>query len=590
MTRSRNALALTAIALACAQASALDFKTEGGLEGKLTTVLTFGTQVRLEDPSPDAYSATPAAAIGAPAGRLQGQTGGSNLNYAKGDAISTVAKAVVDLDLKKDGVGLFVRASAWKDFVQGEDGVAYGNYPSRFTPGAPLADSGFGPSGKFSGAQVRDAFAYGSFKLDGGRTLEARLGRQVLSWGASQLTTGGINSSINPLDYSAQLRPGALPVEGKVPLGMLSAKLASGAAWTLEGFAAYESRESALPGCGTYFDVASYAPEGCAFATLAAFGFERNALAANNYLHRSGDVRGSSTGQFGLAWGTRSEALAADLKFYAMNTHSAMPGLRFTVNTSTPGILASNYSALFAENIKTYGMSFSKKLDAASNLYGEVAYRPNQALNLNAYDLVAAFVTRAPNSVLALNKGVLGIPVGGTFDAFDRFGVTNLTVGANKVLPKALGADRLLLVGEVGLSRVNGLPPTTQLRYGRPLPYNGAGYTGGPACADAVAGKTCTSEGYVSSNAWGVRLLASATYGNALWGGTVTPSLLLAKDVKGWSHDGTFSEGRALVRPGMRMDWRNQYFADVSYSRFTGGKYNLLVDRDYLALAVGARF
>ena len=132
----------------------MEFRTEGGLQGSISGLLTLGTQVRMEAPSPDAYAAVPAAAVGAPTGRLQGQTGGSNLNYAKGDPISTVAKAVVDVDLKKDGLGLFVRATGWKDFIQGERGMPYGNYPNRFTPNAPLGDAGFAP-GLTSGSTGR---------------------------------------------------------------------------------------------------------------------------------------------------------------------------------------------------------------------------------------------------------------------------------------------------------------------------------------------------------------------------------------------------------------------------------------------------
>lgn len=590
MKRISKWLPLSAVALACAQAHAVDFTLGDGVKGKFTGTVSFGTQVRTEDPSPDAYAAVPGTVVGAPTGRLQGQTGGSDLNFEKGKPISTVLKAVTDLDLKKDNLGLFVRASAWKDFTLGERDMPYGNYPNGFTANTPLGDSGFAPTARFSNATLRDVFAYGNFKLDEGRAVDARLGRQVLNWGGSQLVSGGVGSAINPVDFASQFRPGALPVESKLPVAMLSASLSTSGPWALDGFMAFESRHAVLPGCGTYFDVASYAPDGCNFAALASAGQEKAALAAGNYLHRNSDVNARNGGQFGLALGYDAKAWDTQFKAYAMNTHSSSPSLRMTVNGTTVGsVLSANYSTLYAEDVRLFGASFNKKLDPTASVFGEVAYRPNQPLTLNAYDIVLGFL-RVPNSVLALNKGILSIPVGGSFDAYDRYGVTTGSIGANKVLPNTLGAQRMVVVGELGFSHVNGLPDPSVLRYGRPLPYNGAGYTGGAACVDAVAGKTCTSNGYISRDAWGLRMLASATYPGAAFNATLTPSLLVAKDMKGWSYDGTFSEGRTMLRPALRADWSNQVYAEVQYTRFSGGAYNLLVDRDYVGLTVGARF
>lgn len=590
MRTSRRAAVWAALAAACTPALGADFQAPGGLQLRLHGVVTLGTQLRTQSPSPDAYSRVPGVAVGAPTGNLQGQTGGGDLNYGRGDPIATVVKAVVDLDLKRDNLGLFVRASAWNDFVQGQRGVPYGNYPSGFIPNAPLSDRGFSHSARFDGAQMGEAYAYGSFKLDDGGTLAARLGRQVLPWGGARLVTGGIGAAINPVDAAAQVRPGAQLSEARVPVAMLHAALATGGAWRLEGFTAFESRMPALPGCGTYFDVASYAPQGCNFAALATAGFERDALASGNYLHRTPDVAGRSSGQFGVAAAWQAPGQGGDLRLYALRVNSTTPSLRMTVNAATPGILASSYAVSVPRDVSLFGASFSRRLDARTETFGEIAYRPNQPINLSAYDLLLGFVTRSPASVMALNKGILAIPVGGTFDAYDRFGVITASVGASQSFTGVLGAARAQVQGEVGLSHVNGLPDIHRLRYGRTLPYSAAGYTGGPACVDAVPGKTCTGQGYVSRDAWGLRVLASATYTGAPGGGTLTPSLLVARDMRGWSFDGAFSEGRLMVRPGLRADWRGAYFADLQYMRFAGGKYNLLVDRDFVAMTVGARF
>ena len=595
MTITRKVGTLSCMALACMQAHALDFKSESGLEGKINGLLTLGTQIRASDPSPDAYSAVVSPFVpGVPRGNLAGQNGGGNLNFYKGDQISTVLKATVDVDLKKDGVGLFVRASAWKDFALGERNVAYGNFPNGFTQHAPLSDRGFASSAAFSNAEIRDAFLYGSTTVLDGKTLEWRFGRQVLNWGEARLVAGGINAAINPVDFSSQFRPGAQPFEGRLPLGMLSAKLASGKDWGLEGFAAYEHRGNVYAGCGTYFDVASFIAQGCNMISFAGAS-EQQRLASNQYVHRTPDIRPNGLNHYGVSAGFRSDAWKTNFKVYAMNTTSAVPTYRMTVNSTTPSSAANNnYGLIYPESVPVFGASFNKKLDAELTTYGELAYRPRQPISFNASDLLGAFYGRSPNSLLALRKGILGVPVGGTFDAYDRFGVVNGSIGVNKIFTKALGASRVALTGEVGFSHINGLPSQDMLRFGRGTAYGAAGYVGPTgamtACNETVGGKQCTKDGYTTRNAWGLRIAASAIYPNAFVGATLTPSIVVAKDIKGYSYDGAYSEGRGAIRAGLRAEWEKKYFVDLQYSKYFGGNYNLLVDRDYLAVVAGMKF
>lgn len=610
-----KALALSAISTACLQAMAADFKIGDGIEGKFNATLTLGTQVRADSPNPDVYATTPSAFVpGAASGKLSGQTGGSDLNFNKGDTISTVAKGAFYLDLKKDNIGVFVHANVWNDMVLGKNSVPYGNYANKFAANSPLSDSGFADSAKFNNVEARDYYVYGKFDLGSGKSLDAKLGRQVLNWGGAQLVAGGINAAINPADYGSQFRAGALPTDSKLPVGMFSAKLATGADWNVEGFLPYEFRSAVIPGCGTFFDTASAFPQGCNMAAILtppllplAASSEASQLVSGLYLHRNADVNASDSGQFGLAAGFKSNALDTDFKAYAMNTHSFMLGVRMTVENiggtyatgSTAGAAIANrlsnpnglkYANLYAENTQLFGLSGNKKLNPSTNLYGEVAYRPNAPIGMNSADVVAAFATRSPTSFLALKKGILNIAPGGTFDAYDRYGVVTANIGASKVFAKALGAERVVLVGEVGISHVNNLPDQNTMRYGRPLAYGTAANAVGAACTDTVPGKTCTNDGFVTSDALGLRVLASATYPNALAGASVTPSLLVAHDVAGYSYDGSFSKGRSTVRPGVRLDWGKSYYLDMQYTLFSGGNYNLATDRSYLSLVAGARF
>ena len=609
MKKIHKALALSVLGAASVPGLAADFKIGDSIEGTFNSTLSLGTQMRTDSPNPNAYATTPSAFVsGAAPGKLSGQTGGSDLNYNKGDTISTVLKGAFDLDLRKDKLGVFVRANVWTDSAQGQNAVPYGNYANNFRANSALSDSGFANSAKFNNAELRDYYLYDNFDLGDGKSVDAKLGRQVLNWGAAQLTNGGINAAINPADYASQFRPGALPTDSKLPVGMLSAKLATGSDWNLEGFVPYEFRSTVLPGCGTFFDIASAFPQGCNMAGIVtpplvplSMASEAKELVSGLYLHRAGDVNAADFGQFGLSAGFKVIALDADFKAYALNTHSSVLGVRMIVdniNGAYAGSVAQRladpnglkYANVYAENDQLYGLSGNKKIDPSSNLYGEVAYRPNAPISMNAADVVAAFATRAPTSFLAIHKGILNIAPGGTFDAYDRFGVVTANVGASKIFNKTLGAERITLVGEVGFSHVNDLPDQNVMRYGRPLAYGTAANTAGGPCTDTVPGKTCTNDGFVTSDAWGLRLLTSATYANALAGASLTPSLLVAQDMDGYSYDNNFSKGRSTVRPALRMDWGHSYYLDLQYTMFSGGSYNLAVDRSYLSLVAGARF
>jgi len=597
MNSSKKLWTLTALTAACLHAQAHEFATENGVQGKLNGIVTFGTQIRASDPNPEAYSYVVSPSVpGVPTGKLAGQNGGPDLNFQKGDQISTVLKGVMDLDLKKNNVGVFVRASAWQDFALGQKNAAYGNYPNGFQANTPLSDKGFDSSSQFNNAEVRDYFVYGATQLEQGQTLDTRLGRQVLNWGGSQLIGGGIGSVINPTDFGSMYRPGAQAFESKLPVGMLSAKLAAGKAWQLEGFMAYEHRGNVYPGCGTYFDVASFIASGCNMISFAGHSEQWN-LANNNYVHRTPDITPSGPKHFGFAYGFKSEALATDLKLYALKTVSVAPSYRMTVNrlpTSTLDVGATNYGLIYPENVSVFGTSFSKKINPELTAYGELAYRPNQPLSFNASDLLSGFTSSSNTTLLNIAKNIKAISPGGTFDAYDRFDVFTGSVGVNQVFPKALNAEKVSVTSEIGFSHVSALPDPSVLRFGRGTAYGSAAYVGGAACVDSasgkVVGKSCTTDGYTSSDAWGVRLVASASYANALAGATLTPSIALGKDIKGYSYDSTFSEGRATVRPSVRAEWNKTYFADFQYTRFSGGNYNLLVDRDYYSLVGGMRF
>lgn len=592
-------------ALVCAPAQAADWRWDNGTTLQLTGTVTAGTAVRTESADPSLVGAVAGARVGLQDAQLVGNAGSNDLNFQKGRPVSTVVKGLFDLTLTTGDLGLFLRARAWSDQALEHGPRDYGNYPNGFARNAPLSDQGFDRRAKFSNAVIDDANLFGRSTL-AGRTLDWRVGRQVLDWGVAQFIGGGINS-INPLDTAAAARPGALPDELRVPVGGLHGRLALRPQTTVEGWLQYEFRPTLLSGCGTFYAVGNFAPSGCNFVNVLGAGgvSDATALATDRYVKRAPDQMPSGGGQFGLSIAHRFADLGTEVRGYLMNLHSRTPFVQ-AINANIDGGFGTvsgamsrltdpnglKYALTYAQNIRLLGASFSTALDPARRVYGEAAYRPNQPIQINAADLIAAFVGRDPASALNLSKGTNSLAPGAVFDGFDRYPVTTITLGASQALQRLAGASRVMLAGEVGWSHVGGLPDAGQLRYGRSDDYGVAAVTGGAPCSTATAAgrKQCPQDGFVTPNAWGYRLQVAAIYPQAFAGATLTPSFTWGHDVSGYSYNGGFLEGRKTLRSALRAQWGQRYFADLAYTRLQGGRYFTLVDRDTVTLSGGARF
>lgn len=595
------------------QALAFDFKLDNGVEGALNVTATIGTMLRTEAPDPNLYGALGGPLVGAAPGLLNNYGNSSDLNFEKNKPVSTVIKGMADLRLQREKAGIFLRLMAWNDFELKGGDRPYGSIVNGFKQNSPLSDQGFDKEARFSNAIVSDAYFFGQSDLGNGSNLSGRIGRQRLNWGVAQFVAGGINV-INPGNNAGQQRPGSLPEESRLPVGMVYGNLDVGKQWGAEVFVQYEFQPTAQAGCGTFFVTANFLPTGCGFVNVLASAANTDAkmLAAGTYLHRDADKLARDSGQFGVSLRYSAESIMTEIRGYAMNYHSRTPSMT-GVNANvggTYGLLTGTvsrltdpngqkYGLMYAEDIKLFGLSFDTKLDRSLRLYGELAYRPNQPLNMNASDLTAAFLQRQATSLLNLSNKVLLIPPGGTFEGYDRYRVTNLDLGISKAFENALGAQSVTLTGEIGVSQVGDLPDPATMRYGRGDIYGVAYYNGQaptfvcattPTTWTAQVQKQCSLDGFITSTSSGVRLRIAANYPGALFGATLTPSLLVAKDLNGTSYDGSFLQGRTTVIAALRADWNRKYYADLQYTRFDGGDYFTQSDRDNLALVFGMRF
>lgn len=564
----------------------------GEWKGSINTTVVVGTQTRMQSQDQKLMFKANGASQGMGGNALTGQNDDdSNLNYKKGDQVSTVLKAYSEMRLKREDTEVVLAAKAWYDYGQSHDDRPWGNYPNGYRAGEPLSDNGFDSLAKFSGVALMNAYVGQRFSI-GGQALDVRLGNQVLQqWGERSSIGGGL-AAISPIDIGAFRRPGALAAESTIPVPQITARWQFVDNQSVEAFYQFMFRHSELPGCGTYFAASDYLAEGCNGVFPGGAQTDGAKLAAGNFVKRTGTVEPDDGGQFGLAYRLRLGPINTNLALYFAQYHNRLPNLDVVKSTRAtpyipgdPGGLNAQYGTEYADNVRVWGLSFDSKV-ASATVFGELTYRPNQPLGLNGTDLLNAFLSNtAPTP---LRQDAINTAAGGTFQAFDRKQMLQLQLGVLQPFKDVLGADTLILAGEAGYRRYPNLPDVNQRRYGRSTVF-GLGPVNG-VCTAATA--TCSNDGYVTEDSWGYRLRASARYPGLLTGADLVPTIGFAHDVKGWTHDNTFNQGRKILNVSLRGEYQKRYFADVSY--FTvlgkGGDFDNLRDRDYLNLAVGYSF
>jgi len=387
----------------------------------------------------------------------------------------------------------------------------------------------------------------------------------------------------------------------------------------------------------------------------------------------------SDSGQFGLAFRFPVEKIDTEIGLYAMNIHSRLPVAASITGTNWKDLPAAQQAALraagligtdaygnywtssrlrslmpgveaaaeaflasvglptnlesgkgfweYPEDIQIYGISAATNLLSWSTS-AELSYQVDVPVMVNGNDLIGAGVLgigpyrSVAREVQAQSEGTYLI-------GHDRFNKTQFQVNAVKTFSNILGAESLLVVGEIG-SQWNNVPDYTKggVRYGRGFMFGTGSSQGyGPATADNPEGRPglgtllgpngdfcsptfsgvpsnptanglynpqpngCRNDGYVTDVAWGYRLRLSADYNNVMDSGvTVTPSVFWAHDVEGVSMDPTFIEDRMTLGLGVKFNYNKKYVLDLNYVSYDNDNFDPLFDRDYYSAAVSVTF
>lgn len=548
-----------------------------------------------------------------------------HLNFKRGETFSKIFKGIHDLELKYGDTGVFVRGKYWYDFELKDEHREFKD----------ISDSNRKEGAQSSGGQILDAFVYHNYSI-ADQPGSVRLGKQVVSWGESTFIGNGINS-INPIDVAAFRRPGAEVKEGLIPVNMFYVSQSLTDNLSAEAFYQIEWDQTVVDNCGTFFSQPDIIADGCSNnlrllnSSRSVSGAALPLLAANGVdineegvlVRRSADRDARDSGQFGVAFRYMFEPLDTEFGAYFMNYHSRAPIFSATgadpsvyqaagnFGRLAPLVVAGNssYFVEYPEDIRLYGLSFSTTLPTGTAWSGEISYRPNAPVQLNTTDILYSAVVPlgGPYTNASLLTGVPGEDQHG----YRRKEVTQFQTTLTHFFDQVMGASRLTVVGELGVTHVGGLEDSSKLRYGRdsvygpgPLPATGGLNTcsailntgtingAGPGASTANLSRNCEDDGFTTSTSWGYRARAIWDYDDVFAGVNLKPNIAWSHDVSGYSPGpgGNFEEGRKAVSLGLDAEYQNTYTTSLSYTNFFDGKYTTVDDRDFIALSFGVNF
>ncbi len=185
---------------------------------------------------------------------------------------------------------------------------------------------------------------------------------------------------------------------------------------------------------------------------------------------------------------------------------------------------------------------------------------------------------------------------------YQRFVVDQLDLTAIRAIGSGenpLGADQILVIGELGFTHVWNLPPRSRLQ----LEGGDANDThASPGADGSGSGGTPDTErdnptqqthGFASGFSWGYRVQTQFEYDNLLWNLNLKPSLTWGQDVSGIAPVPiqNFVAGTKIYVLGLAIESGNHWQGQLFYQGSTGGgTVNTQRDRDVIGLGIAYTF
>jgi hypothetical protein len=567
-------------------------------EGKLNVAGSayVGTAIRTDEQDPKLLANANSSLVGiagnavTPSAGRNGDDG--NLNFDRGDPVASVLKGYLSLSYTWRDYGIEASGQAWYDYATADASHPWGNVQNEYAAGQPLSDDGALTRSSFSGVALDNFYGYGHHQLDQ-VSVDWKLGWQTLDWGRRLMVLGGLRD-INPQDFPASLRPGVdREHETRITFPAVFGRIGLSQATSLEAFYQLHFEPTALNTCGTFFSSLDFMAEGCDKAMFGNLS-DRAAVATGIYVKRTATQDPSNSGQGGIALKHKVDSWATEFGLYATQFHSRAPFYSGTKSgretgplflPGDPDILNPSYFTEYPEDIRMFGATVEKTWRGGSVL-GELTYRPNQPLQYNSYDVISAAVSRtAPTP---LREKADAVAPGGVLRAWERHEALQLQLGATGGLPKVLGSAGMSYGAELIYKLVPDLPKVSVMRFGRAEVF-GQGPVNG-VCPPPAAPVSCTSDGYVSQEAFGYRLRTGLKYPKVIGDVDLIASFVFGQDVWGWSGDGMLLEGRMLAAVSLQALYANRWSVAVAWQPTWGGTYNNSRDRSTAQAYVSYQF
>jgi hypothetical protein len=499
----------------------------------------------------------------------------ATLNWKRGDVFSVLTKASHELQVDWRNFGAFVRASYFWDAIQ----LDRNGDSTRRTPlarDARLRSSVV--EGGVVGAQflLLDAYAYADFDL-GERHFDIRIGNQVINWGESTFTQGGINAT-NSLDVARIRLAGSELREALVPAPIVKVGGDIGLGVSLDAYYQFGWRQTFIDPVGSFFSLNDlvgrgaegfFLPFGLAGTTgdpgasgLSAQQLFGSGVAFGGGIARLPDREPNDQGQFGFALRYYADPIEMEVAAYYIRLHAKEPSVGFVGSGSlfVPGTIF--YFREFPESIDLWGLSFNTEL-AGISIGGEVSYRRNEPVPIAS----------------ALPDLTSSLPVGGTFRGFVReervvavvngvYVVGPGTPGLGRLL-ELIGAQDMNLLGEIAMQSFPSLDSSRA--YATPL---------GVRSIDKHAGS------------YTVRVDASydRVFGSAV---TLRPIIAFRHDFVGVGpgNGALFMEDVMQLTSQLEANYQERWKGTIGYNYgFGAGRSNPNNDRDFWSISISYAF
>lgn len=647
----------TAVAVACvSQAHAYEFQTDGGWKGVWKTTASVSSGWRTADPDKSIMGPNDAAvakgfaaaagtnAAGTTNARGAGYVGmsnadTSNLNFEKGDRYSTLVKMLTELSLTRNDAGMKLSAKIWYDQALKNENVAFGNQANGMngatstlagtglatltTLGSPrpLSDSNFPTLNKFSGAVLREANVFNTFRFDGGTSLLVKAGSQVIQWG----NPGSIQGlgKVTPRDATAARKPGTEAEEVLLPVWALLGKLSFKDGMAVEGFYQIKVQRTNFESCGTLFAVYDFGGGSsgnfCGIAQQAngTTGGWAGAMSDSRPDLRLTDGLGKKGGDYGLSMTIPLQNVGR-FGLYAMHLNSRVPYVSGQVRSGGTAATAGLFmmGQYDYPSLNLYGLTFNTRFDSWQ-LGAELSHSPNLPVQINANTIIQSGLTYVVGGSQAtfgtVGARMAALPAGqwNYFQGWDRYSNTQLTLGARTPLSKAitgaLGAADGRFSAELGYQKsgvpnasynlsntanatsVNGTAYGRGLIFGTPV-GSGLCNTSGAVGANSQP-QGCNVDGFFTPTAWGYRMRMALDYMDVAGGWKLTPGVAFAHDVNGYSSDGQFNKGRQVLNLTLDMSHGKQHEVNVGYMKMNrSASFDTFRDRDNLTAVYRYKF